>query len=465
MNGNFIVSIGYSGPLIGLAKSAASVAETSGRSEIHILERLREIHDSPSAFVSDSIFGTLAAARLAAMNDEIQEIEVEKPFNIFGRDILDASSIEQMQASMRLPVSIRGALCPDSHLGYGLPIGGVLATDNAVIPFAVGVDISCRMEMTITDIEPRKFEQRQERFVSALVNGTVFGKGKVWDPKMFHPVMDQDWNVTKITKRFKDTAASQLGTSGSGNHFCEWGIVRFSKLVDGLTVVPDQDYVALMTHSGSRGPGANVCKEYSAIAASKLAKKHAKYAHLAWLGLDTEAGQEYWTAMTLMRDFARANHECIHKEVCGLVGAQALGVIKNEHNLAWKEVHDGREMIVHRKGATPAGKGVLGVIPGSMGDPAYVVVGKGDPSSLNSASHGAGRKYSRTKARDSFDWAHWRTELKRRGVNLISGGLDEVPGAYKNIDEVMARQTDLVEAIARFDPRIVKMSDDGTDEG
>lgn len=276
--------------------------------------------------------------------------------------------------------------------------------------------------------------------------------------------MDQDWNVTKITKRMKDTAATQLGTSGSGNHFCLFGIVRFSKSVDNLSVDPDRDYVALMTHSGSRGVGANVCKEYSTIASSKLPRKYAKYAHLAWLDLETEAGQEYWAAMTLMRDYARANHECIHNEILSSLGAQVLGVIKNEHNLAWKEMHDGRELIVHRKGATPAGKGVFGIIPGSMGTPAYVVVGKGDASSLNSASHGAGRKFSRTKCREKFDWSHWKTELKRRNVLLISAGLDEVPGAYKDIDEVMARQTDLVDKVARFDPRIVRMADDGTAE-
>jgi tRNA-splicing ligase RtcB len=182
---------------------------------------------------------------------------------------------------------------------------------------------------------------------------------------------------------------------------------------------------------------------------------------LAWLGLDTEAGQEYWAAMELMGRYAAANHAIIHRRVTDAIGADAIATIENHHNFAWKEHHNGRDVIVHRKGATPAGRGVLGVIPGSMATPGYVVRGRGGADSLDSASHGAGRTMSRTAARNQYRWAHVRPMLDAAGVKLLSAGIDEAPVAYKDIHTVMAAQRDLVEVIARFDPKIVKMADAG----
>jgi tRNA-splicing ligase RtcB len=135
--------------------------------------------------------------------------------------------------------------------------------------------------------------------------------------------------------------------------------------------------------------------------------------------------------------------------------------VENHHNFAWKEIHDGRAVIVHRKGATPAGKGVLGVIPGSMATPGFVVRGRGESASLNSASHGAGRAMSRTAAKEKFRWGNVKPVLEEAGVTLLSAGIDEVPGSYKDIHSVMAAQADLVEVVARFDPRIVKMAPAG----
>jgi tRNA-splicing ligase RtcB len=145
-----------------------------------------------------------------------------------------------------------------------------------------------------------------------------------------------------------------------------------------------------------------------------------------------------------------------------LLGAAIVAGVENHHNFAWKETHGGRELIVHRKGATPAGQGVLGVIPGSMADPAYIVRGKGSPESLNSASHGAGRRMSRTQAKAKYTWRAVQKSLEKAGVHVLSAGADEVPGVYKNIDEVMREQQDLVDVVARFDPKIVKMCGDGS---
>jgi tRNA-splicing ligase RtcB len=183
--------------------------------------------------------------------------------------------------------------------------------------------------------------------------------------------------------------------------------------------------------------------------------------HLAWLDLDREAGQEYWRAMELMGRYAAANHELIHREVTHRLGVRVLLDLENHHNFAWRETHFGREVIVHRKGATPAARGVVGIIPGSMATPGYVVRGRGVPESMNSASHGAGRRLSRTATKSTYTWHEGRKFLAEHGVVLISAGLDEVPMAYKDIESVMAAQADLVEILARFDPKLVKMAPEG----
>ena len=223
-------------------------------------------------------------------------------------------------------------------------------------------------------------------------------------------------------------------------------------------------YLALLSHSGSRGTGANVAAHYSKLDQAAHADLPRELMHLSWLDLDFEAGIEYWAAMNLMGDYAAANHACIHRSLAKNLGAEVLLDIENHHNFAWKETHFGKETIVHRKGATPAGKGVLGIIPGSMAPPAYVVRGKGNASSLNSSAHGAGRIMSRTAAKKKFHWPTEKKKLEEAGITLLSAGLDEVPGVYKDIHKVMAAQTDLVETLAQFDPKIVKMANGGKAE-
>jgi tRNA-splicing ligase RtcB len=221
-------------------------------------------------------------------------------------------------------------------------------------------------------------------------------------------------------------------------------------------------YVALMSHSGSRGAGASVCSTYSAIAQKRLKPSEKKFGRLAWLDLNSTEGREYWAAMNLMGEYAEANHAVIHRLVTRLLGARVIAGVENHHNFAWMERHAGRDVVVHRKGATPAGQGVLGVIPGSMASPAYVVRGLGNADSLMSASHGAGRCMSRRQARDKFRFNAVQRDLASRGVTILSAGADEVPSVYKDIELVMQQQQDLVEPVARFDPRIVKMCGDGS---
>jgi tRNA-splicing ligase RtcB len=390
------------------------------------------------------------------------------PLATWGAD-LDPQSLVQMEQARRLPMAAAAALMPDAHVGYGVPIGGVLATRNAVIPYAVGVDIACRMKLSVFDIPPADLERphTRERLIRAIEEETRFGVGATFQRRREHPVMDKDWGITAVTRQNKDRAHQQLGTSGSGNHFVEFGTLTIPEEAprDAALPLAPGVYVALLTHSGSRGPGAAVCDAYSRLAMELRPDLPREVRRLAWLDLDSEAGQEYWAAMNLMGEYAAANHACIHRAIARRLGVEVLADVENHHNFAWKERHvvNGveEELIVHRKGATPAGPGVLGVIPGSMASPGFVVRGRGQPASLHSASHGAGRVMSRTQAKSRFTWGGTRRALAEMGITVLSAGADESPGVYKDIHQVMAAQQDLVEVLARFDPKLVKMAPEG----
>lgn len=381
-------------------------------------------------------------------------------YKVWGAEGIDAGSFTQMESAMALPVAVGGALMPDAHLGYGLPIGGVLALDNAVCPFAVGVDIACRMKLSIFQDNPICIDNTHDRLAQILEQDTYFGVGVEHGGNNHHSVLNRGWGVSPITKENQAKARRQLGTSGSGNHFVEWGVFTVLKSCPELPYGERDQFTALMSHSGSRGTGAAVCNHYSRIAKNL----HPEYGDLGWLELGTPEGDEYWAAMNLMGEYASANHDVIHREIALSYGSAPFFVVENHHNFAWKEMHNGREVIVHRKGATPAGAGVLGVIPGSMGTPAYLVRGKGNPDSLCSAAHGAGRLMSRKQAKKTFDYKTEIEKLKAQGVTVLSAGADEVVGVYKDIETVMAAQSDLVEIIGKFEPRIVKMSPSGRAE-
>jgi len=179
--------------------------------------------------------------------------------------------------------------------------------------------------------------------------------------------------------------------------------------------------------------------------------------NLAWLSLHEQEGIEYWMAMNLAGDYASACHHVIHEKIAKQLGRKPMKMVENHHNFAWKEKWEGKDLIVHRKGATPAGKDVLGIIPGSMTAPGFIVKGKGESASVNSASHGAGRKMSRTRAMESVTDKQFKDELQKHNVKLLGGGLDESPFAYKDIEKVMQSQKALVDIVGKFTPKIVKM--------
>lgn len=419
--------------------------------------RVTAVVEKPGEFVGDAVFGELAQALASGAEGKVME---PISYRTWGTEIDDGAHA-QMRQACALPMARGAALMPDAHIGYGLPIGGVLALEGAVVPYAVGVDIACRMKLSIFDIAPETLDDKFALYENALERGTRFGVGAEYKRPMDHDVMDRDWTVTRITRENRDKAWRQLGTSGSGNHFVEFGVLTLDAPAEELNLAPGT-YVALLSHSGSRGTGASVCSTYSAIAQSRLDSRYRDFGRLAWLDMQSEAGQEYWAAMNLMGEYAAANHAVIHQQVAKLLGAEAVAGVENHHNFAWLEKHGDQELVVHRKGATPAGAGVLGVIPGSMADPAFIVRGKGEPSSFDSASHGAGRRMSRTQANNTYNFRSIQKDLEKKGVRVLSAGADEVPYVYKNIEDVMLAQSDLVETVARFDPRIVKMCGDNS---
>ncbi|MHB8970939.1 MAG: RtcB family protein [Pirellulaceae bacterium] len=459
MNSRQLLKLGVPADCVKEAVAAIQAVTLAGHVKGKAVKQwVQSVLEAPSAYLADEHFGALAAALIAE-----REFVPPPPvtYRTWGTEGIDEAAHAQMRQACSVPVAAAAALMPDAHVGYGLPIGGVLACENAVIPYAVGVDIACRMKLSVLDMPPTSLDSQFNAFKEALEGGTRFGVGVEYKQPKSHAVLDEDWAVTRTTREQKDKAWRQLGTSGSGNHFVEFGVLSLAASDAELGLEAGR-YVALLSHSGSRGVGAAVCSTYSAIARGKLPRKFEDLGQLAWLSLDTQEGQEYWAAMNLMGDYAAANHEIIHRSVSQLLGAHILAGVENHHNFAWKEVHGGREVVVHRKGATPAGQGVLGVIPGSMADPAFVVRGRGNSESLDSASHGAGRCMSRKKARDTYNWKSVRLALEAKGVRVLSAGSDEVPQVYKDIREVMRQQADLVTIVAQFDPRIVKMCDDGS---
>jgi tRNA-splicing ligase RtcB len=418
---------------------------------------LRDIATNPDMIASDTgdAATRMLATRLVALRTDPYQYRPRSepaPYEMWGDPAtIEVEAVGQMHDACTVPAATRGALMPDVHLGYGLPIGGVLATKGTVIPYAVGVDIACRMCLSVTDLPVSLLEEDQPRLVKAIERNTRFGPGAHFKKRRRHAVMDHpDWDESPVTRARKATAWDQLGTSGAGNHFVEFGIFE----ADG------EERLALMSHSGSRGIGMAVANFYSSIAAEKCRDLPRRLKHLAWLDLNRVEGIEYWTAMELMGRYASANHELIHDTILRTLGGETLQRVENHHNFAWLEEHDGAEVVVHRKGATPAHEGVLGIIPGSMGTPAYLVEGKGSAASLCSASHGAGRKMSRTEAKRRFKEDEMDQFLFKAGVTLISGGLDESPMAYKDIGRVMAAQSDLVEVKGTFRPKLVKMAPD-----
>ena len=459
LSGKELRAIGYpQGPVISIAMN---IMERNFKhlSKEDAIEILGGILQSPNQYAHDGMLGKIAEALLPKVKPEGAEISLKQTgiqFNIFGREGIEEGALQQMYTAAKIPIAVAGALMPDAHAGYGLPIGGVLATENAVIPYGVGVDIGCRMCLSIFDIDPKELIQREQYFTRELNEATLFGSGAMFESPWDHEVMyRKEFDESGLLKGLQERAWKQLGSSGSGNHFVEFGVVEI-KEKDKVLNIDAGMYLGLLSHSGSRGLGANIANHFTKIAKEKR-RLPGEASNLAWLKLDEQEGIEYWMAMNLAGDYASACHHIIHQKIARQLGRQPVKMVENHHNFAWKENYEGKELIVHRKGATPAGNDVLGIIPGSMTAPGFIVKGKGEEASINSASHGAGRKMSRTAALKSITHNTLNDLLAKHGVKLLGGGLDEAPMAYKDIHEVMNSQKQLVETVGLFYPKIVKM--------
>lgn len=463
ITGDYLLALGYpAGKVIGIAKEVIQ-KHFSEMGLPQLSNLLINVLDAPDQFLEDERLAPIALALQKPVTNPYQQFlnESPEPYKVYGAKGIDEGAILQMDTAMKLPITVAGALMPDAHQGYGLPIGGVLATKNTVIPYGVGVDIGCRMCMSIYDVPASFIEENRHTLKKMLVDNTKFGRATFKKPREHEVIEDPLFTEIKLLKGLKDKAFSQLGSSGGGNHFVEFGITAIIDESNEFGLAPGK-YLALLSHSGSRGLGATIASHYTKLA-MKLTQLPREAKHLAWLDLDSEAGQEYWQAMNLAGNYASACHHQIHDRMAEALRTTPIAMVENHHNFAWKEKDaEGNEIIVHRKGATPAGKGVLGIIPGSMTAPGFIVRGKGDPDSINSASHGAGRAMSRTQAKKSLDPKLVATHLKEAGVELIGSGLDEAPMAYKDINIVMGAQHDLVEMIGTFLPKVVRMCGDET---
>jgi tRNA-splicing ligase RtcB len=423
---------------------------------------LMDIHERPHEYKNNQIWSKLAAV-ISPTEVEVSHFNLHDTpihYYIYGGDGIDELSKKQMEMAMRLPVALAGSLMPDGCAGYGLPIGGVLATtDDVVIPYAVGKDIGCRMSLTILDAGADYFEKYQARAVEALMNNTAFGLDDTLPYKQYHPLFDKsEFREIPILKTLREKAVRQLGSSGKGNHFVDICEVELPEI--NMFGLPGSRYIGILSHSGSRGLGASIADYYTSIA-KKTCHLPRQAGPFAWLGLNSEAGQEYWKCMELAGEYSAINHECIHSNVARALRLKPLANVSNHHNFAWWEtLPDGSKVIIHRKGATPAHFGELGIIPGSMATPGFIVSGKGCLKSLFSASHGAGRTMSRLDAKNSISRYALKKYLAEKGVTLLGGTTEEAPQAYKGISKVMESQKELVNIEGKIIPRIVRMSEE-----
>jgi tRNA-splicing ligase RtcB len=367
---------------------------------------------------------------------------------------IDPETIRQAEKTARLPI-IEGhvALMPDAHVGIGATVGSVIPTKGAVIPSAVGVDIGCGMIAAELDVTESQLPDNLEPLLSRIERAVPAGVGQGHGGKRGAAAesagraadawLAKHRPATQLSADQAGKAASQFGSLGSGNHFFE-------------LCLDERSRVWVVLHSGSRGIGNQLAQAH--IAKAKRLAKEAMLSledlDLAWFVQGTREFDAYVTDMLWAQDYAMANRsqmmDAAIGEVLSFIGTGSVTSRVNcHHNFSQPEVHDGQELWITRKGAIQAGEGDLGVIPGSMGTRSYIVRGKGSAASWRSCSHGAGRRHSRTKARKLYSAADLteqmkgKTWLKSRAKALV----DEIPMAYKDIDQVMADQTDLVEVL------------------
>jgi tRNA-splicing ligase RtcB len=363
-------------------------------------------------------------------------------------DDMEDGAMAQARNLANLPFAYKWvAIMPDSHQGYGMPIGGVLALDRVIIPNAVGVDIGCGMvavKTTLTEIS-----EDELKATMGLIRETIPTGFKHQQEEQYWEGFDRAPDIPIIQQELK-SARKQLGTLGGGNHFIE--------------IQEDEGgYIWLMIHSGSRNFGLKTAGEYHKKAKQLCERWVADIPHpdLSFLPMEDRIAKEYYEAMNFALDFAEANRALMMDRailalldvMVGMTSDDFEEVANIHHNYAAWENHYGKNVLVHRKGATKATEKTIGIIPGSMGTSSYIVRGRGNPESFESCSHGAGRRMGRKQAKRTLDLAEEQAKMEGiLGKPRSEKELDEAPGAYKNIDVVMANQEDLVDIVYKLRP-------------
>lgn len=378
------------------------------------------------------------------------------PIKLWLNEVEDGA-MKQAVNLANLPFAFKHiVIMPDCHQGYGMPIGGVLATKGVVIPNAVGVDIGCGMSAVRTSLNDINISRLRTIMygIRDLVPLGFKHHKKARDTERMPEGESMKIDDLPVVSREYNSALYQLGTLGGGNHFIE-----IQKGSDG--------FIWLMVHSGSRNIGKQVADHYNNLAMKlndKWGKSEYRKWQLAYLPENSDEGIIYWNEMQFCIDFAFANRQLMIDNILSVFineygeTIKFAPLINIAHNYASREKHFGEQVIVHRKGATRAKKGQTGIIPGSQGTNSYIVRGKGNKDSFESCSHGAGRVMGRKQAQRSLDLSKEIKDLDKKNIlhSLQSKkDLDEAPSAYKNIKEVMKNQSDLVEIIVELTPMAV----------
>lgn len=378
------------------------------------------------------------------------------------REEIEKGAWEQLvNVSNHPEIGSHVAVMPDCHVGYGVPIGCVAPTIGSVIPNAVGVDIGCGLHAIQTGIayDRERMDQRFWReWASHVAREVPTGFASHKAPQKLGP-LDRKLRATDLQRLLKEKAAFQLGTLGGGNHFLE-------------AQVDEGGEIWLMVHSGSRNTGLRIANHYNGLAVDLTTRRRLVVGKdLASLPLDHEWGQDYLHDMQWATDFALANRKEMGQKLLRwlwrtmeahrmpVTHDAPLQVINIHHNFARLEEHGGQQVMVHRKGATSAAKGAMGVIPGSMGTPSFIVRGLGNPDSFESCSHGAGRVMGRNVARKSITAKAFAESLAGTFSKASMSYVDEAPLAYKNVEMVVDRQRDLVEVVHTLRPLMTVKGD------
>lgn len=357
----------------------------------------------------------------------------------------DEKTIAQMWRCLGVGKAAYGVLCADGHLGYAQPVGGVIAYKDQVSISGVGFDIGCGNMAVRLDTPYNKIKDRVEVIARDIEKQVSFGLGRVNNTQVEHELFDDKelWKAAG-TNNYKDLAVSQLGTVGSGNHYVD--------------IFEDEEgCVWIGVHFGSRGLGHKSASKYLRKAGGKDGMDVAP----ALVDIDSELGQKYIHAMELAGQYAYAGREWVVETVRKIIGGRITEKVHNHHNYAWVEEHFGEKYFVVRKGATPAFPGQKGFVGGSMGDEAVIIEGVDSEQSkknLYSTVHGAGRLYSRSQAKKTFDRETMDDWLRDKGVYLVGGDLDESPMAYRRLHEVLEHHDGTIKVLRRLKPKIVLMA-------